>query len=340
MSSSKVFNAGAVIGAFGSTKQRPVFTSPEIADRYRYNLLNQYDTTQAANQGDVSNYAKAIAAGTPQAQQFANEDTQALTNLINQYGSYDPMATRSAIREGDLASLDKQFTNLVDYGSAADKARMASLGLGGRASAGSYGRIQDQLRASRNLSPVLNTIYGNLGSDTSRITQDRYQNLMSQLGLMNQRAGLYDTRVANRSLMPSYARNADLQSTLANLGGISQGFGQNVAGWEAVPNGVARWGNAIGAVDQGLNSALDTYMSMYGGGMLGGSGAFGASGTTPSNQMPSMGNSGFNSGGSSNQALMAILQRMLQSGQGGSSYAGTPSYNYLGPGAYNASNIP
>lgn len=340
---SSVFNLGELIGAFGSTKQRPVFTSPEIADRYRYDLLGEYDKNRTAQQGDLAKYADLISAGNPQAKQFSDEDTASITKLLGDYGSYDPTATYERVRSGNLASLNDQFANLVNYGSAADKARMASLGLGGRASSGSYGKVLDSVRAARNLSPVLNTIYGNLGSDTSRLTQDRYQNLMSQLGLMNQRAGLYDQRVAGRALIPSLARNAALQTDVGNLSGIGQGFNQNVAGWEAQPNGVARWGNAVGAIDKGLNSALDTYMSMYGGGLMGGGGGGGGAGM---GGMMGMMGGGQGGGYAGNQEVMSLLSRYLQQGQQRPNYGYQPitygygGYNALGPGLYDASNIP
>jgi hypothetical protein len=329
---SSVFNLGEVIGAFGSNHPRPVNRSNTVKDLIEYGLIPQYTAAGQANQGDLADYAAAIQAGTPQAKGLQDEDIGTISNLIKEYGSYDPTATYERLRSGNLSSLDNQFTNLVNYGSASDKARMAALGLGGRASSGSYGKILDSVRAARNLSPVLQTIYGNLGSDTSRITGDRYQNLMATLGLINNRAGTVD-RTANRSLLPIQARNAVFQDQVNNLGGINNAIGQNTAGYESVPNGVARWGQAVGAVDKAANSALDTYLNLYSGGLMGGGGMGG--GTGGGGGMTGfgglMGGGGNTSGGNSNAQLMQLIA-LLNSNRQPQQYGG---YAPLGDAGYN-----
>lgn len=328
MPSSQVFNLGNVIGAFGSTRARPVYKSTDINSYISGLLLPEYNKTMAANQADVANYANLIGAGMPQAQQFLGQDVSTLSNLINQYGSYDPTATYERLRSGNLESLNKEFTNLADYGSATDKARLAAAGLGDRASAGSYGKVLDQIRAARNITPVLGQIYGSLGSDTATIGNQRIQDLMAALGLMNTRAGLYDTRIAGRALMPAAARTAALGSDIASLGGIGGVYNQNLAGFESVPSGTARWGRAIGSIDEGLNSALDTYLSMYGGGALGGMGGGGGGGMGGLGGL--FGGGGGGTGGSSNVNIAQLQQILSALGYGGGGGGAGVNYNPYG----------
>ncbi len=274
-----VFNLGNVIGAFDRGRDPiQMSKSQDVFDTIRFQLFPNYKAASTANIDDIDKYAAGIAAGTPEAQRFANLDKDTIGKLIDQSVGYDPASTYNAIRDADLASLDKQFGNLVNYGSATDKANAAALGLGGRASAGSFGRIQDQVRAARNLSPILNTIYGNLGSNYSRVATDRYNNMLNTLGLMSERAGIQD-RMAGRALLPAQARTENLINEIAGLKGLSDVFNQNIAGYRENVSGLGRWANAGRAVDDSLNSALDIVLSLFGGGGgMGGGGGGGLGG--------------------------------------------------------------
>lgn len=317
---SSVFNLGGVISAFDKGRDPlPQYKSNYIKDYLEYMAAPQLAANQKSNIADFDKYIAAYSAGTPGAQRLADEDMSRLSSLLTDYQNFNPLDTYNSIRDANLSSLDKQFTSLANYGSASDKARLAALGLGGRASSGSYGKVLDQIRAARNITPVLGQIYGNLGSDFSRVSGDRYQNLLSTLGLMQQRAGLQDERVTNRLLQPISGRNALMDTTFNNIGALSGLYNQNLAGFRENPSTVGRIGKAVSEVDKSLNSALDTYMSMYGAGALGDSGFLGIGGTTPSNQMPSMNNMG-SGGGMNFDQLMQIIQALGRNSSGGSSY--------------------
>ena len=70
-------------------------------------------------------------------------------------------------------------------------------------------------------------------------------------------------------LNPLQALQQSRASEISQLGGLSDVARSNLAGFKENRN---KWAAAAGAVDQSLNSALDTYLSLYSGGMIGGGG--------------------------------------------------------------------
>lgn len=259
----------AIGGFFGGPKLKKITYDPELAAT---------QTGQAAALGKLretagrvgQTYEDRITAAMPQALAIANQNIGTLGQLGEQYAGFDPTSTYERIRGGNIASLADQFVNLATQGERGDKLAMASLGYGGRGP-GSYESILRSDRISRNIAPVLNTIFGNLGRDTAGLNQDRLSNLAATMAIMRERQGL-PASTAGLALLPYQAQASMLGDEIAMGGGLAEAVGANTAGFQSKKN---KWANFFEQSGRALDQAADAYISMYGGGMLGGMGGGG-----------------------------------------------------------------
>lgn len=266
----------AVGGFFGKDKLNKIVYDDSLRDTQTaqaYSLGKLREAAEKAGQ----NYEDRITAAMPSALQITQENIGSLANLQKQGQEFDPTATYERIRGGNIASLADQFVNLASRGAKEDKLALAALGYGGRGP-GTYESILRSDRISRNIAPVLNTIYGNLGRDTSGLNQDRLANLAATLGIMRERQAA-PTAAAGLALLPYQARASMLGDEIGMGGALGSATQANTAGFETVKNKWANFFQQSGrAFDQVADTAIDLYSSYMGGGMMGGMGGGGMGG--------------------------------------------------------------
>lgn len=256
----------AIGGFFGGPKIKPIEYNKYLTDTISDQAIGLRGLRKIGDTA-ADAYAANLAAATPQATQL-NQDTIArLGSLADQYSGFDPAATYERLRGGNIASLADQFVNLATYGQEADKAALAARGYGGRGPS-SYESILRADRISRNIAPVLNTIYSTLGADTTGLNNNRLANLSQVVPTLQYRSTLPDA-LASRALLPYQARLAMLGSEIPLSGEIAGAAKSNIAGYEQTQN---KWANFFQQLGRATDQAADAYLSIYGGGMMGGGG--------------------------------------------------------------------
>lgn len=277
---------------------------------------NKYLTDTISNQalglkglrgiGDsaANDYAAALAASTPQIQALNQNTIGRLGSLADQYSGFDPTSTYERVRGGNIASLADQFVNLANYGQEADKAALAARGYGGRGP-GSYESILRADRISKNIAPVLNTIYSNLGSDTAGLNTNRLANLAQVIPTLQYRDSLPGA-TDYRTLLPYQARLAMLGSEIPLSTSIAGAARANSAGFKETPN---KWATFLQDLGRSMDQGFDAFTSIYGGdGLMGNFGGGGIGG---------MGGSGGGAGINSGQLTQLIQQYLRSQGGGG-----------------------
>jgi hypothetical protein len=196
--------------------------------------------------------------------------------------------TYERLRAGNLSSLSDVFKNVLDHGLAASKARMAAGGYGGSGPS-AYDRILNSTMTASNLSPVLQTIYGNLGRDaTSAIGGDRAWDSyrMGQFA-QDPLTGYVDAATAGRVLNPLNAYRGMINQDVNSLGNILNNVVvPNVAGYDLIPG----LGSRLNNVAAGFMNAYN-FGSGAAGGFGGGGGGMGGMGGM-SGMMGGMGGGG------------------------------------------------
>lgn len=259
----------AIGGFFGGPKLKRIELNPYLNDAINEQAIGLRGLRKTA--GDAgAKYAAAVDASTPQVQAVANENLALLGRLANQGAAFDPTDTYERIRGGNIASLADQFVNLATYGQQADKSALAARGYGGRGP-GSFESTIRADRISRNIAPVLNTIFGNLGADAAGLNQNRLANLAATTGIARERLGL-PGYADSRALLPYQAQAGMLGNEIGMSGMIADATKANTAGYEQTQN---KWANFFQQMGRATDQVADTAISLYGGGMLGGGGGMG-----------------------------------------------------------------
>lgn len=272
-------------------------------------------------------YAAALAASTPEIKALQENTIGRLGSLADQYSTFDPTATYERVRGGNIASLADQFVKLASAGEEGDKLALAARGYGGRGP-GSYESILRADRISRNIAPVLNTIYGNLGTDTTGLNLNRLANLGNVIPTLAYRDALPGATDA-RTLLPYEARLSMLGREIPLSTQIAESTRANTAGFKETPN---KWASFLDNLGRSMDQGFDAFTSLYGGGMLG---AFGGNpGTGPGLDMqgkgPGAGGGGSNGGINSNQVIQLLLTLLASRGGGGGGGGGLPSITSSG----------
>lgn len=298
---------GQLIG--GEPKVRRVYYSDEIK-----NALGQYtQLLQDWKDRDVislADYESAIKRIQPEAEALAREDQQRYGQLLDANLAYDPLANYERLRSGNLSALDTWGAKLSGYGSAADKAAMAARGYGGRGG-GTYEQILRTDRISKNIAPVLNTIFSNLGREAAGAETGRLSNILSSQGLMQERAQV-PYRSVDRLLDPVRARGQTAAGIFSNFGALGGIARNNIAGFRQEKS---PWQIAGEAGDSVVNAALELYSGYLGGGLGGMGGGMG----------------GGAGGGGGNVNWQQMMNRN-QGGYGGGATPNNAAYNFYYPG--------
>lgn len=263
-------------------KLKPEWYSKPLSNIYDAyaGFYNKRDLRSASNA-----YNQALEQYYPQAQ--AGQNAAYYNDLTRQIIA-DPntyLSDYEKIRSGNLSSLGDVFKNVLDYGLAGEKARLAAGGYGNTGPS-SYDRILTSTRTASNLTPVLNQIYGNLGREASASygsREDRNRYLINLMG--NDILGQYQNTAAQRALLPYLTRMGLVSGNVGALGTLGGNIRNNLAGYQLEPGLTSRindigndiWGTLTGGLygqaygsQPGQDTAtgmgiLGTVASIYGG---------------------------------------------------------------------------
>lgn len=259
-----ISNLGGIIGAFAPSKmermynneglQKQIDTSIGGMDQYRKEADTAVGNYTGANR-------RAIGEVTRLNQQTEGETNQMLGGLRN--ASF--MGDRERARSGDLAALQGLLGQMGGGMSKADKMAASRLGYAGKPSS-SYMDKQRSSYIGSFGAPIAQQIFGGLNQAAGGAAAERGQNISQQMGLMGYRNSL-PMNLAEMELNPLKARQAARQSEIGQLGGLSDVNNSNFAGFQEKKN---KWAALGEAMDSSVNSAIDTGLTLYSGGLLGG----------------------------------------------------------------------
>lgn len=241
--------AGANLFAGNDDKTKPVYASDYL--NALYNNLAQAYRPKYLNAA-VGDYKTALDSLYPQsaANDAANYYSQYTKNIIGDPNTY--LSDYEKLRAGNLSSLGNVFKDVLDYGLQSEKARLAAGGYGNTGPS-SYDRILSSTRTASNLTPVLNTIYGNLGREATASygsREDRNRYLLDLFA--SDPFGRYATTGATRAMEPYLQRLALTNAALQGAGLAGQNVRANIQGYETIPGLTTR----LSAIGKDINSAL------------------------------------------------------------------------------------
>lgn len=306
-----ISNLGGIIGAFAGSKMEKLNKSQELQDQINTSIGGTDKYRQEADTA-IGNYTAANRAAIGDVGRL-NKQTEAETNqMLGGLRQSSFMGDRERAREGDLGALQGFLGQLGGGMSKADKMAASRLGYAGKAS----GTYMDKQRAGylgAFGAPIAQQIFGGLNQAASGAGAERGANVGQQMGLMQYRNQL-PMNVAQMELNPLQARQQARQAEIGQLSGLSDVNNANFAGFQEKQN---KWAKLGSALDSTVNSAIDTGMSLYSGGMLGSGGVLGGL----------MGGLGL-SGGGRQQQQQQVAPQMPAYGYP------MPAYGYANPMMY------
>ncbi len=270
-----IFNLGKMIGAFGGTPKYESIFKPYDPDVRRENVsqINSMERDRGLDDEAFAKYRSALATLEPEYRATARRGSDLLTALSQQ--GNDPYGGYERLRKGNLEA----FTPFLNYTANAGLKRsnlMSSMRGGGNTTP--YYAHENASRAGSALSPVLSQIFGNLGRDTSMLEESRLRDTAQRsmlpekaLRILREGEGLPLSEVEARG-----NQRARYAALLSALEGISKS--NSARGMQRKKTTLDKFAQFGDAADEGLNSALDTVMSLYGGGGGGLGGLFGGGG--------------------------------------------------------------
>jgi len=311
-----ISNLGGILGAFLKPKTSHVKYSDALAGQLdnTTNSLTGYRSSQA---GDLAKYGLALDEATGKVKALEAGDNSVLAQLIAS-SNQDPMDTYRGVGDYQFGVLDKLSKSIAGQGRAQDNALLAQFGAGGRG--GSTYQTNSILdRLTRNLAPVYAGALSNLGRDTGTIVNGRTTNAGNVVNLLNTRAGI-PLRTLPLQTATMDQRTQNLMDEIAAEGGLGNNYRTNSAGFKEEKN---KWAALGDALDSSVNSAIDTGMSLYSGGLSGGGGGgimsfLGGGGGGNRASAPNAGTfiqQGNIGGGNSNQQILQLIQQLLSQGR-------------------------
>lgn len=251
---------GGVAAAISPPKLKRVTYSGDL-DTQLADLTKAQTAGRQASQADLDRLIGASRTAAGQVEQLAPGDMAVLQSVINQ--RTDPFQTYTGVGNYNMGLLERLSGNLAEQGRAGESRRFAALGYGGRGPS-TYQSNTLLDRVSKNLAPVYASTLGNIGRDASSIESNRLNQNANVVSLLRERAGI-PTRSLPLYSLPLDARQQLTQDDIANLLGLGEGFKENTAGFREQQS-------ALGNIASSLDSAVDTGLSLYSGGLMGGGG--------------------------------------------------------------------
>lgn len=316
-----IFQLGNIISAFAPPKETKQYLNDGLTGQIDKTTAS-LDGFRTGNAADLAKMGLEIDQATGQIKALAPGDMQTIAGLINA-GSEDPFTTYRNVGDYQFGVLDKLSKNLAGQGKSQDNAMLARFGMGGRG--GSTYQTNTILdRISKNLSPVYAGALQNIGRDTTGIVQGRTTGAQNVLNLIANRAAIPSRTLPLLTALTDQRAN-NLSNEIAAESGIGQASRTNYLGTKVTPN---KWAAAASAIDDSMNSAVDTGMSLasmyFGGGAggalggimggMGGGGGGGSKGFGGGGGYNPMapGQQGAPAGGGNNQQVLALLQQLLR----------------------------
>lgn len=268
--SGSVQSVGGAIAGFDSGNQdniSPTYYSDIINNKSKQyaRLIKPADITSAYN-AFKARYGANDALAKQNADYYTNLAKGILSNNTSTADTYE------RLRSGNLSSLSDTFKNVLDYGLSSQKARLAAGGYGGSGPS-AYDRILNSTVTASNISPVLNTIYGNLGRDaTSAIGGDRAWDSYRMDQFSKDPLTAYADANAYRAITPLGVQRGLINNDVNTMSNLLRGvIIPNVSGYELDP-GLSTKLNNFASGTMNLSRFGGELMSTYGGAMGGGGG--------------------------------------------------------------------
>lgn len=324
--------AGNAIAGFFPKKAKTIYYNKPLRNTTE-DFLRYLDQAHGQSDADIANFSGLLAKALPQAQALGADDASRMTAMLDTLKNYDPLGSYNRIRSGNISALTDFLPTVSGAGlSAADKVSAAMGGYGGRPG-GAYLDKLAMAGVSRPAMQVLNTIFGNLGADSSGAETNRWNSILNSLGLMQQRA---DTpyRGVYQMLDPVTARNETLANETARLLNLTDATRGNIAGMQLKQS---PWANFFQQTGKGADELAGKAASIFGGMMGGPAGAaLGGMGDSGGMLGGLMGGGGGGGGGGVNLAqILQLVAAMRGGGAGGGPPGGgrNPGTFWLGPDA-------
>lgn len=266
---------------FGKTTYNPIRISNELQrsvdltsggslDRYRKRKGEVLDAFQVLANRTLPKVESAVDLGM--------KDLNAGSTMLR---SYNPLATYERIRGGNLASLTSLADTLSGVGRRNESALAARLGMAGRPMSSARDLIRSSGTATA-FAPIANTIYGNLGNDTTGISRDTFNQVKGLQALAAARPDLYGN-LYQYALAPLVAEQQALGGETDALNALAQAVAKNYAGMDVqkkmgIMDYPLRLSENLSGTVGNLADAAGSVMGIAGGFMGGGMGGGGGGG--------------------------------------------------------------
>ena len=289
---------------FGKTNYKPIVISEPLRDsvnvtagsslnRYRRRAGETLDAFQLLADRTLPKVEGAI--------QLGQNDINSASSLLK---GLNPLSNYERIREGNLTSIKGLSDWLAGIGRRQEGQLAARLGMAGRPMSSARDLIRSS-GASSALSPLVQSIFSNLGSDNSGISRDVMNQAAGLRSMANARPDLYGS-LYNYALAPLDAERMSLGGETDTLNALAQAVKSNYAGMdvqkkmgimdypvrmsENLSATVGNIADAAGSVAGIAGSFMGGMGGMGGlGGMMGGmGGGGGGGGGRGTNQSPNM----------------------------------------------------
>lgn len=265
---------------FGKTTYKPIRISNELQrsvdltsggsmDRYRKRKGETLDAFQILADRTLPKVEAAADLGL--------RDINAGSTMLR---SYNPLATYERLRGGNLASLTGLADTLSGVGRREERTLAARLGMAGRPASSARDLIRSSGTATA-FAPIANTIYGNLGNDTSGISRDVMNQVNGLQALAAARPDLYG-QIYQYALAPLQAEQQALGGETDALNALAQALAKNYAGMDVqkkmgIMDYPVRMSENLSATVGNLADAAGSVMGIAGG-FMGGMGGMGGGG--------------------------------------------------------------
>jgi hypothetical protein len=256
-----IFALGNVMDAAMGRKLKRIYTSDPLQQQIDKSI-GGVEAYRGDVQRGLADYGAANVENVEAQKRYAKMAEGEIGSVLGDVVKGDFLADRERTREGDITSLTNLLAQVGGGMSASDKAAQARLGYAGRPT-GTYADKARQAYLGAFAAPLAQTIYGGLTGAASGAEASRRAKAGTTVGLIEARAQQPERALA-ATLNPARARGELMGTEIGLLGGLGDVNKANFAGFKEEKN---KFAAMTQAVDESLNSAVDTYASMYTGGL-------------------------------------------------------------------------
>lgn len=286
-----IFQLGKMVGSFLPSKLQRLTYDPAVAQLTTDYAKNTFPGLQQANAADLANLSSDVAQYRGLFGQMIPRDIGLLGSLANRYAQADPFSQYQQVGNYLFGQAQKGAEAIGGGATFADKLAQRQLGLADRP-ASSLGARFIANRSASNALPLFSQALSGIGSDFGALQSAGQQNFANTLTALGQQYQLPQAQLA-LSQLPIGVRQQIASGELGQISTLGQQARDITSGFREKQNPFVGF---LNAADEGLQGALDTYTSLYSGGLLGGGqGIFG--GAFGGERKPPPGTNIFQSGG-------------------------------------------